>query len=482
MPPGLPDRRRATSLLVGAAVLVLVALAAVVVVLGGRGSAAPDAVAAEPETSYPDQWDPRIAPIASWVEEERGLTFDHPVEVQLLTEEDYLAGAEADPVGDDEEEAADADAMVAVLRALGLVRGEVDLEAAAGDLAGEGTLAYYSPEEEEVFVRGTEITPGVRATLAHELTHTLQDQHFDLGRVDDPDFERSGGLRAVAEGDAERIQVAYVDDVLSDDDRLAFEEETAAGAEDARAALDETVPPALLTLAAAPYSLGQAFVDHLLVTDGADALDEALDDPPSEEELLFPSIRATVQTEEAEVDLSAPDGAEVIDDDTFGPLALYLVLASRGDPAAALGAVHGWGGDRIVAYQEDDRVCVDLSVVGDDPAATEALRRAVEGWAAQGPEGAASVEPEGAAVRLRSCDPGAAADPGGEVAEDLLTFPLVRIQLETGLRQTGATRTQSDCAAGRLLDAFPLETLTDPAGAQDPAVQGEIAAAVAGCG
>ena len=49
----------------------------------------------------------------------------------------------------------------------------------------------------------------MRVTLAHELTHVLQDQHFDLERLADPDFDRADELRAMAEGDAGRIEDAY---------------------------------------------------------------------------------------------------------------------------------------------------------------------------------------------------------------------------------------------------------------------------------
>src|SRR5690606_32156756 len=139
------------------------------------------------EPPHPDAWDERVAPIAEWVADERDLEFAHPVVVRFLSEEDYEAEARGD---DDSDEPVDADAdaeeadhAVAILRALGLVHGEVDLTTAGETLQADGTLAYYVPQEQVVYVRGTELTPGVRVTLAHELTHVLQDQHFDLERL-----------------------------------------------------------------------------------------------------------------------------------------------------------------------------------------------------------------------------------------------------------------------------------------------------------
>ena len=34
---------------------------------------------------HPDEWDPRVADLAAFVEDERGLDFDHPVYVDFLT-------------------------------------------------------------------------------------------------------------------------------------------------------------------------------------------------------------------------------------------------------------------------------------------------------------------------------------------------------------------------------------------------------------
>lgn len=313
--------------MVGAAVVAVVALvvvAAAVVFLGSSSGTVADEEETAPTTTFPTEWDPRIELIAEWVADERDLDFDHPVEVELQSEEDYIADAGAAGEAVDEEDLAEAEDFVAVLRGLGLVSGEVDLPAASRDLAGEGTLAYYSPEEERIYVRGTELTPAVRVTLAHELTHTLQDQRFDLGRLGDPDFDRAGPLRAVAEGDAQRTEDAYVVDQLTATERDAYEEETAMDTDEASAAL-ETVPPALVTFTAASYILGQAYIDHLVATDGDEAVDAALEDPPTEEELLVPSIRGTASTDTARVDLDAPEGAEVLDEDEFGPLARYLL-------------------------------------------------------------------------------------------------------------------------------------------------------------
>src|SRR5262245_56655055 len=53
--------------------------------------------------------------------------------------------------------------------------GDFDLLKANEDLVDAGTAAFYGPDTQRVAVRGTDMTVEVRVTLAHELTHVLQE-------------------------------------------------------------------------------------------------------------------------------------------------------------------------------------------------------------------------------------------------------------------------------------------------------------------
>jgi hypothetical protein len=441
-----------------------------------RGDSTP--TAETPERTYPTAWDPRIAPLAEWVADERNLLFEHPVEVVLQTEAEYLEQAAGDPAAADEDDQQEMDDFVAVLRALGLVEGEVDLGEAVGDLASEGTLAYYSFEEEMVFVKGDELTPGVRVTLAHELTHVLQDQHFDLGRLADPDFAEREGLRAMAEGDAGRIDDVYADEILTAEEQTAYEAESEASVDDSETGL-EGVPPVLTAIFNAPYTLGPGFLSYRERVDGGQPWDAVLRDPPSQEELLDPSAWQTDRAAVAEVAVEAPDEAEVLEEETFDPLTWYLLLASRGDPAAALQTVDGWGGDAYVAYRQDDEVCAAMAVVGDDEAATTAFHDALQTWAAGDPTGTTSVELVDGTVEVRACDPGTEAAATGAVTDDLLAVPYLRADLEASFVESGASQGEARCTSRAFLDAFTVEQLT--ATTVDSALQQQIYDVTASC-
>lgn len=449
------------------------------VVLLGRESS--DGTAAD-EIVHPEQWDPRVEELAEWVEHERGLRFEHPVDVEFLDEAAYIEAATAvEGTIDAEEEvevAAAQEDFVALLRAVGLVAGEVDLGRAGESLAGDGTLAHYSTVDEVVRVKGTEITPAMETTVVHELTHALQDQHFDLERVADPDFDRPEQLRAMAEGDALRMEGIYIDEELSDRQQEAIKAEWEGDQADAEAAMAD-VPPTLMTLTVAPYRLGNGFLRYIEAAEGEHAIDEVLIEPPTEEELLDPRLWLD-GTEQRQVELESPRGVEQLSEvEPFGPLTLYLMLASRGDPVRALATVDGWAGDSYVVYRDGETVCASIAVLGDSVESATAIEWSFQAWSAWSPEGTATISRSGDRVDLRACDPGPAG--GGEAAMDLLDAIDGRVGLEGGMVDGGAMPEQAACASRRILDDFGLAFLTDEALTTDPGVGARVRAHMDAC-
>ena len=77
-------------------------------------------------------------------------------------------------------------------------------------------------------VLGTELDVAHRVTLVHELTHAWQDQQGYLDELDDLDDGQAYTLQALAEGDATRIENAYVDSLsnseLDDYDRQSAQQ------------------------------------------------------------------------------------------------------------------------------------------------------------------------------------------------------------------------------------------------------------------
>lgn len=429
---------------------------------------------------HPDRWDDRVGPLAAWVADARGLDFEHPVYVNFLTEAEYTSAATtAEPTTAEADEAM-VD-MVSLLRALGLVSGDVDLTDSVNTLNDTGTLAFYQPSDGQVYVRGTTLTPALRVTLVHELVHVLQDQHFDLERAGDDDADPHGTLRAVAEGDAGRIEDLYVAEELTDDERAAYEEESAATGQDAVDQIADEVPDGLTAMFAAPYVFGEPFVTHLVEVGGSGDIDRALEDPPSSRVLFDPRLWGTDDEVDAPVEAVPPAGVEELDSGFVGAPSLYLVLVARSSPQEALAAVDAVSGDHYVSYRDGSRVCVRTALVGRDDAAETLLEGVLDTWVAQSPAGAASVSRDrNGAVQFQTCDPGEEAT-APVVSLDSLALPVVRTVLHTTIVGSGGNEAQSACVLDLVVPALTPEELSAETGEAQEALQGRVAGAMMTC-
>lgn len=400
--PARPGRSRA----VGFAVLALVLLVAGAVVIRTRASIPP---------GFPKDWDPRVTQLVSFTELNRGLQFKHPVFVDFLTPDEYSKKTRQNPAGLTDQDKKDLEAAQGELRAFGLISGNVDLLGAVNDLKDSGTLAFYNSETKRVTVRGTQLTTDLKVTLVHELTHALQDQNFDIDKTR-AGLKTSGqqeAYRALVEGDASRIEDAYVAQ-LSQSESTEYHNAKTAGTSKARSDLSK-VPAALVAFQQSPYVFGPGLLKLIENSGGNSAVDEAFRNPPATEAQLLDPGAYFDHRSALDVALPAlPAGAVASSNkkknasSDFGALSLYIVLAQRIDPLRALDVVGGWGGDAYVDYTKDGKSCARVSFVGRDGAATQAIQIAVQDWVAAGPGGAASASDVGGSVQLDACDPGAA--------------------------------------------------------------------------
>lgn len=352
--------------------------------------------------AYPQQWDARVVSVVRFVEQERGLRFGHPVDVQFL--DDAAFRREVTQPEGDAEDTAQEQAMAAQMRALGLLSGAVDLHQAADDFLASSVVGLYVPEGKKLLVRGTELTPYVRATLAHELTHALQDQHFDLAALQARQDVDPNAVQALIEGDAMRVQDAYRRQ-LSSADQHAYDQaddELGGGSQP-----DEPdVPAVLQNLFSLPYAFGPAYLDYLVARGGNASVDHAFRHPPRVDAQVvdpwdYPNDWRPTQLPE----LRVPDGATGQENpEPFGQVALLMVAGSASSWADAWADVQGWQGDTWQPYELDGRDCVAVDVAMSDASHARRLAAGLGRWAGRLPQ--ASATAAGSRVSLRSCDPG----------------------------------------------------------------------------
>jgi len=409
-------------------------------------SPAPSAADREP----PPKWDKRVADLADFVERKRGLDFEHPVPVRFLTDSQFTKEFKTDESDLTAQDKKDLAQTAGLLRAVGLTQVDAkELLEDFGEVDTADTDAFYDQEKKEIVIRGKELDVSTKVTVVHELTHAVQDQRFDLTKLDaHAGTSGAGALLALVEGDAVRIEQEYLA-TLSQREQNEYNKALDTAIAESEATLPADVPPVLGIIDLAPYSVGPAFVEAIAIQNGEKAVDEAFRKPPtSDEQVLNPSsyldgdIPERVRTPKL-----GPGEKRTGRPDTFGALGLYLMLAARLDPAVALPTIHNWRGDKYVQFKRGDTECVRAAFAGKEAQNTEQIAAALDQWVAAGPSGPASVERTNGTATLTACDPGQDAD-GAKVmtAGDVLD---ARAYALSGSMEDGTPVDNAECVADR---------------------------------
>lgn len=281
-----------------------------------------------------------------------------------------------------------------LLRALGLLEPGVSLRDAIIDLNASQVIGYYSSTDDALFVidRGGALGATARVTYAHEFTHQLQDQHFDLdalGLAEIDESDRSLAVRAFVEGDATLVQTRWMAGNLGPDDLAELLRD--ATDPDVLAAI-ERAPRFLVATSLFPYQDGAAFVGAI----GGGAfgpVDAAYDRlPTTTEQILHPEKYLAGEIAERPFREPPPTWLSALGPgwsadpaDTLGEFMLRFWLTESGiDAAAAADAAAGWNGDRIVLFAgpDDATVVVVLSswdTIADAQAFASAAQEALAG-------------------------------------------------------------------------------------------------------
>jgi hypothetical protein len=405
-------------------------------------------------------WPAAIAPIAASVSHDRGLAFVRPVPVHFVTPRTFDRDVAAQTAPTSATTRTDDRRYAAELRALGLLDGSVNVIAAetATDESG-GVLGYYTPTARAVYLRGKALTPAVRVTLAHELTHALQDQHFGLNRLSRhavTDGEQFG-LTALEEGDAVLDEDDYQATLTPAERRQATAQPTTTGSTSSHST--STTVPILTVTSSVPYVLGPELVNALYAVGGNARVDRAYAQPPATElDVLQPTDYLDRAAARSVPVLIVPTGDRADGGpQTFGAFTLYLTLAGRLPAHTALAAADQWAGGSMRQYwTASGRSCLTAELTGRSVAGTAALAGAVSTWAAAMPAGQVTTNADVATatapvVELTACDPGTAARAGPGTLERALTVASQRNGVEVDALYAGASPAVAACVGRRAL-------------------------------
>ena len=259
-----------------------------------------------------------------------------------------------------------------LLQRLGLLPPDTDLRKLLVDLNGGSVAAYYRPDMGTFYVieSGKPFGTEEQIYVAHEYTHALQDQHFDLeaNRISDPsEGDAALAQLAVIEGDATLTMYLWAYQNLTYQQLLAIALGSLSGTDQATL---QNVPPILSRQLLFPYSEGQTFVTQLHDDGGFAAVNEALHRPPASTEQILHADKYAAH--EAPISVPRPDlidalgaGWKQVDSEAFGELNMQVFAAGGEQPSQALPglpgvewphseAAAGWGGDRISMWEGRD--------------------------------------------------------------------------------------------------------------------------------
>jgi hypothetical protein len=279
------------------------------------------------------------------------------------------AGEMAEVLGGD-----DLRALSRLAVAGGLLPAGTDLATLAAGFTAASADALYSPFDKRVLLvaqtragssasahAGAPSTAKVdESLLAHELTHALQDQHFDLLKLltaKPYSFDRAEAAFAVVEGDAMNVQrrLEAGDAAWSrrtPDDAARLEEARFAAY---RQELGAMFPPLLIETFVFRYRDGARLVETARRRGGEQAVNELFTRPPaSSEQVLHPE---KYFADEAPREISVDDGKlsaggwRLVTSTPLGELGVRGALLKTLSRREAERAAAGWGGDQAYLFE-----------------------------------------------------------------------------------------------------------------------------------
>lgn len=227
----------------------------------------------------------------------------------------------------------------------------------------QNIAGFYDPDDDTMYLLD-DLDGDVRqTTLAHELVHALQDQHFRLGErmnYKRGELDKLAALGCFAEGDATS---AMFDATGAPSGALSG----ALSADNLRRAMMASIafspsgyatPLAMQASLVSPYVDGFRFVQALRDRGGWPAVNRAWAEPPTSTEQILHLDKYDAR--EAPLDVATPtskalgSGFELVDDDVAGELGLRIAMETWASRPQAAKAAAGWGGDRYAVFGRTD--------------------------------------------------------------------------------------------------------------------------------
>jgi len=242
-----------------------------------------------------------------------------------------------------------------LLKVFGLAPKEFAYRTFLIKLLTEQVAGYYDPKAQQFYLADWIEFEGQKPVMAHELTHALQDQHFNLKRFENwpkGDSDAELAAHALIEGDATLAMMLY----MAKNPLVALAFIRSLGGDESTEQFKQA-PRALRESLLFPYEEGSAWATQVYKRGGWEMVSRAFTTlPQSSEQILHADKYFSY---EAPQKLALPDFKSVlgptwkrIDYDVNGEWGNYLILDQfLNDATISKRASAGWGGDRFALYE-----------------------------------------------------------------------------------------------------------------------------------
>jgi hypothetical protein len=241
------------------------------------------------------------------------------------------------------------------LKKLGLLPADFRLRHFQTSLLTEQIAGLYDPKAQEFYLADWIDASAQQPVIVHELTHALQDQHYNLRRLAEwpkGDSDAQMAAHSLVEGDATLAMTHYL--LNKPDVALAF---LSSALGTPKMPVFESAPRALRESLTFPFVQGMEFTTALHKRGGWKAVSAAYDPLPQSTEQILHIEKYDAR--EAPVKVTLPDVARLLgegwtrlDSDVTGEWGYFIVLDQfLAAPRESRRAAAGWGGDRLDVYE-----------------------------------------------------------------------------------------------------------------------------------
>ncbi|MCL6480651.1 MAG: hypothetical protein K6U02_02890 [Firmicutes bacterium] len=283
------------------------------------------------------------------------LEIKRPLRKSIRTREEIRAYLVKEFQEDEEPAKRYADARL--LEKWGLIPKGFPLETFLLDLLTEQVIGIYDPKAQEFMVADWISSGDVESVVVHELTHALQDQHFQLEpwvKAARPNDDAQLARTAVLEGSAMAAMLDYAFRAMGVSlrvlpDLTPFLDQLEMG--DQNFPLLASAPPYLADVLIFPYRQGLIFSQAVLREVGWSEFSRVFANPPmSSQQILHPERYFSGYVPEPvplpKLTQQLPEGWNVLDENVLGEFGLLSLLKQHLGEQTARQLAPAWDGDR----------------------------------------------------------------------------------------------------------------------------------------